>query len=108
MFYLILMILFMSVSRFSGGGAMETMTIPSQYRVTRRGLIIDERLAYRFPLKVKRISRDKSRKYVELVVSGTPGFKQSRVTSKIRLYTNRVEELYKILKSNVEIEELTK
>lgn len=104
-FYLILMILFMSVSKsFGGGGSMETMTIPSQYRVTKRGLVIDERLAYRFPLKVKRISRDKSRKYVELVVSGTPGLKQNRVTSKIRLYTNRVEELYEILKSNVEIE----
>jgi len=104
-FYLILMVVSMGFSRTLGkGGAMETVTIPSQYRVTKRGLVIDERLAYKFPLKVKRISRDASRKYVELVVSGTPAFGQSGVTSRIRLYTNRVEELYKILKSNVEIE----
>ena len=66
--------------------------------------MIEERLAYKFPLKVKQVNKNTSRKYVELIISGTPTFKQSGVTSKIRLYTNRVEELYKILKANVEIE----
>jgi len=104
-FYLILMLMFMSISKSLGGGkVMETMVIPSYYKITKRGLLIEERLAYKFPLKVKQVNKNTSRKYVELIISGTPTFKQSGVTSKIRLYTNRVEELYKILKANVEIE----
>ena len=105
LFYLLLMVASTLVTKpFGAGGVQETLVVPSEYVVTERGLIIDNSIAYRFPLRAKGLNVSPSRRYVELVLSGAPALRKGGVTSRVRLYTSKFEELYKILKSNVVLE----
>ncbi|MEZ0345693.1 MAG: DUF2208 domain-containing protein [Infirmifilum sp.] len=72
-----------------------TLTIATKYKVTTRGIIVDERLPVKFPL-TGTIATDNKRKFVEIIlkqqVMGT------EVKQRIRLYTPEPSKLASLLK----------
>jgi len=83
------------------------LTVAASYTITDKGLIIDNRLPLKFPLKNAKIFLNTKRKFVEIEVKGlkiaAPGGQQQ--TSKIRLYSHNPKEVYEILKNNIERED---
>ncbi len=79
------------------------LTVASTYTITQKGLIIDNRLPLKFPLKNAKLTINTKRKFVELEIEGIPsaGMPSSQV-SRIRLYTSNPKDVYKILKDKVE------
>lgn len=75
------------------------LLMPSKYRVTDRGIVIDDRMAIRFPLSLRTIKVDRSRKFVEIKLKNLPGAPAMQTGEvRLRLYTNKTEELAEILK----------
>lgn len=72
-----------------------TLTIATKYMVTTKGIIVDDRLPIKFPLKGT-ISADNKRKFVEITL--TQQVMGSTVKQRIRLYTSEPSKLASLLK----------
>ena len=78
------------------------LTVASTYTIREKGLIIDNRLPLKFPLKNAKLSVNTKRKFVELELRGVPSPSMpTQQTSRIRLYASNPKEIYKILKDKV-------
>ena len=86
-----------------------SITVPSRYIVTTKGIIIDDRLPLKFPIEVKNWRVDNSRRFVELELSSHPfaagGALGTATTFRLRLYSQRPRELWDVLKRYVKIRE---
>ncbi len=77
------------------------IVIPSTYKVTEKGMILDERLPLKFPLKINKLEVNSKMKYIELVVKqditpSTAG--KGEIT--IRLYSTKPKVLLEIIEKN--------
>jgi len=78
------------------------LTVASTYTITQKGLIIDNRLPLKFPLKNAKLSVNTKRKFVELEIKGVSSPSMpAQQTSRIRLYASNPKEIYKILKDKI-------
>ncbi len=109
LFYFILMaIQLVPLRLLSGRGTFRgsQLLMPSKYRVTDRGIIMDDRMAIRFPLLLKAIRVNRSRRFVEIKLRNLPGTPTAQTGEvRLRLYTNKVEDLAEILKSRASLED---
>ena len=98
LFYCFLYIIQLIAFRRSGTPSLRlTSFIPSQYKITDRGMILDNSYALKFPLEVTEFKVNKSRKFVEFTLK-SKGSTSQIISGKVRLYSSRIEELAKILK----------
>ncbi|AKG38763.1 MAG: DUF2208 domain-containing protein [Infirmifilum sp.] len=92
-FYLISMITGLYTRRVQSKTG--TLTIATKYTITSRGIIVDDRLPIKFPLKGS-IGTDNKRKFVEItLIQQVMG---SQVKQRIRLYTPEPSKLANLLK----------
>ncbi len=97
-FLFIIQFVILKISGKKGGLTRVSLLIPSKYKITNRGLIMDDSIAIKFPLELSDLRVNRSRKFVEFVIRSMPGISYGGVMSRVRLYTTKIDELADIIK----------
>ncbi len=84
----------------SKGKAQSTLMVLNDYIVTGKGIIGSRGVALKFPIKVKNITVNEERRFVELEIE-TSGFAGMSASARLRLYCRKAKELYEYLKDKV-------
>jgi len=103
LFYLISMIGYRGLSKLSP--QQEAMIIsPTQYTITSKGMVLDNRTPLKFPLKISSYRVNNKRKFLELEILQYPMPMASNVPVRIRLYSNNPRELLEKIKDKIVVE----
>ncbi|HIQ02953.1 MAG TPA: DUF2208 domain-containing protein [Desulfurococcales archaeon] len=84
------------------GKTQTALMVLNEYVVTEKGIIGGKGITLKFPIKVKNITVNEDRRFVELEIE-TGGFMGATTSTKLRLYSRKARALYEYLKSKVKL-----
>lgn len=84
------------------GKTQTALMVLNEYVITEKGIVGSRGITLKFPIKVKNITINEDRRFVELEID-TGGFMGASTSTRLRLYSRRARALYEFLKSKIEL-----